>query len=395
MTIRSAGDADWPAMSRLGATCFGSFKAPETLEASRTLMPADAIVVACDGSEIVGMSMYLDLSVTVPGGAALPMAGATWVAVAPTHRRRGVLRDMYTELHARMARAGYSIAGLLASEGGIYSRFGYGPATIEERRSVERRFAQFHQDVPELGGVRVIEPAQYREELADIYERWRLRTPGGLHTPHALWEELLADRETNRDGGSQLFALLHPDGFAMYRVHRDDDRKSAEVTKLCAVTADAHIALWRVLLGLDLMETVSITTHPADPLPYLLTDARQVRTTGTEDSLWLRMLDIPAVLEARTYQADLSVVLDVADGFLSAGGRFALDVRDGRAHCAPTDKPADVHLDVGVLGSMYLGVHLASVYAAAHRLGCKDSALLHRLDAAFASDVPAELGYGF
>ena len=39
---------------------------------------------------------------------------------------------MYTELHNRIAEAQYPIAGLTASEGGIYGRFGYGPATIEQ-----------------------------------------------------------------------------------------------------------------------------------------------------------------------------------------------------------------------------------------------------------------------
>jgi len=92
----------------------------------------------------------------------------------------------------------------------------------------------------------------------------------------------------------------------MYRVHGDATSKSVEVTKLTAVTAAAHIALWRVLLGLDLMDTITVDTHPGDPLPYLLADARRVQTTSSEDALWLLIIDIPATLEARSYQADLS-----------------------------------------------------------------------------------------
>ena len=126
-------------------------------------------------------------------------------------------------------------------------------------------------------------------------------------------KRLLADRETARHGGSPFFALLHADGFAMYRVHGDATSKSVEVTKLTAVTAEAHIALWRVLLGLDLMDTITVDTHPADPLPYLLTDARRVQTTSSEDALWLRIIDIPATLQARRYQADLSAVLQISD----------------------------------------------------------------------------------
>ena len=107
------------------------------------------------------------------------------------------------------------------------------------------------------------------------------------------------------------------------------------------------------------------------------------------------MLDVPAALEARTYAVDASLVLDVSDGLLGGGGRFALEIRDGRASCEPTDAEPDLGLTLSVLGSLYLGEHRASAFAASNRLHCKDSAVIATLDAAFASDVPAELGFGF
>jgi predicted acetyltransferase len=395
LKIRSAADADWPALRLLGATSFGGFLHKDTLAVWRTMMAADGSVIACDGDDIVGMTHYLDLNLTVPGGAVLPTAGITWVAVAPTHRRRGLLRAMYTELHQRIAEARYPIAALTASEGGIYGRFGYGPATIVRELTVDRRRAEFRDDVPDPGGVRMVEPAGHRDEFAEIYDRWRRRTPGGLHSPQSLWDDVLADREDTRNGGSERFALLHPDGFAFYRVHRDDDTMVARVGKLTAVTADAHVALWRALVGLDLRDKVIHGTHPADPLPYLLTDARMAHTTSYEDDLWLRLMDIPTALEARTYQADLSTVIEVSDEFRSDGGRFALEIREGRARCVPTEAPADAAMDLDVLGSLYLGAHRASVFAAANRLRSNNPEVVAKLDAAFASDVPAELGFGF
>jgi predicted acetyltransferase len=178
LEIRSATDADWPAIALLDATSFGRFGHPESLTAWRSLMSADSTVIACDGGEVVGMAHYLDLQVTVPGGAALPMAGVTIVAVAPTHRRRGILRAMYTELHDRIATAGYPIAGLTASEGGIYGRFGYGPATFEVDFTVDRRLARLRSDAADPGGVRLVKPADHAEGLAAIYERWRQRCTG-------------------------------------------------------------------------------------------------------------------------------------------------------------------------------------------------------------------------
>ncbi len=381
-------------MRLLAATCFGNFRPSPTLEMWQTMVAEDGVVLACDGPDVVGMALYLDLWLTVPGGEILPAAGLSWVAVAPTHRRRGVLRGMFVDVHRRIGAAGYPLAALLASEGGIYGRFGYGPATVEQRRSVLRREAIFHPDVPDPGGVRIVAAARHAAQLADIYERWRRCTPGGLFTPEAMWNEVLADREEARDGGSALFCLLHDDGFALYRV-RGEERASVEVTKLTAVTVEAHIALWRALLGLDLMQTVSVTTHPADPLPYLLTNPRVVRTTGSEDALWLRITDIPRALEARRYGADLDVVLDVSDAFLDHGGRYQLTIRNGRARCTPTDAAPDVHTDLGVLGSLYFGGHRPAVFAHARRLRCADPTLVPRLETAFASEVPAELGYGF
>jgi predicted acetyltransferase len=301
---------------------------------------------------------------------------------------------MYTELHNRIAGAQYPIAGLTASEGGIYGRFGYGAATIEQEFTVDRRLARFRDDAPDPGGVRLIKPADHRDDFERIYEHWRRRTPGGLVRPQALWDDLLVDRDSDRHGGTELYAFLHPDGYVLYRVFGDDPM-FVRVREFIAATPDAGIALCRALFGLDLMETVAIGTHSADPLPYLLTDHRAARLTHSEDDLWLRFMDVPAVLEARTYQADLSAVIDVSDGFRDDGGRFALEVRDGRARCTPTTAEADIHLGLDVLGSLFLGAHKASSFAGANRLRTSERGLIARLDAAFVTDVPAVLGYGF
>lgn len=395
-TVRTATDDDWPAIELLENTGFGTVLHPDGVAAFRSLVPADGTVVACDGTTVIGVAFYLDLRLTVPGGAILPAAGISGVVVAPTHRRRGVLRAMYDELHRRIADSGYPIAVLTASEGGIYGRFGYGPATVDHQLSVDRRFAVLHADAPDPGGVRLVKPAVCGGDFAAVYDRWRATTPGALVRPQPLWDDLLADRLEDRVGGTALFALLHPDGYALYRVHGAQP-KTARVEELRAVTAAAHAALWRTLLGLDLIQDVVVGTYPDDPLPYLLTDSRLARTTGRKDHMWLRMMDVPAVLQARRYGCELSVVLQVHDQFRGDGGRFALTVRDGRASCARTETPADVELDLDVLGSLYLGAYRASAMARAGRLRCAAdaAAVVRRLDAAFVSDIPAQLGFFF
>ncbi|WCR76918.1 enhanced intracellular survival protein Eis [Mycobacterium tuberculosis] len=400
VTLCSPTEDDWPGMFLLAAASFTDFIGPESATAWRTLVPTDGAVVVRDGagpgSEVVGMALYMDLRLAVPGEVVLPTAGLSFVAVAPTHRRRGLLRAMCAELHRRIADSGYPVAALHASEGGIYGRFGYGPATTLHELTVDRRFARFHADAPGggLGGssVRLVRPTEHRGEFEAIYERWRQQVPGGLLRPQVLWDELLAECKAAPGGDRESFALLHPDGYALYRVDRTD-LKLARVSELRAVTADAHCALWRALIGLDSMERISIITHPQDPLPHLLTDTRLARTTWRQDGLWLRIMNVPAALEARGYAhevGEFSTVLEVSDG-----GRFALKIGDGRARCTPTDAAAEIEMDRDVLGSLYLGAHRASTLAAANRLRTKDSQLLRRLDAAFASDVPVQTAFEF
>ncbi|MCV7414873.1 enhanced intracellular survival protein Eis [Mycolicibacterium litorale] len=394
LDLRSVTDGDWAQMVRLDATNFGHVVDPSALAAWRTLIPDHGALVVADGPDVVGQSLYADLQLTVPGGAVLPVAGITWVSVAPTHRRRGLLRAMFTELHDRIAAAGLPVAALTASEGGIYGRFGYGPATVRHEWAVDRRLTRFRSDAPDAGGVRIVTPSEHLDAFTAVYDRWRRITPGGLARPRALWDDLFADRDEDRAGGSPLFAFLHADGYVLYRNHGAGPRH-VRVVDFKAATPEAHVALWRALCGMDLMERIEIGTHPADPLPYLLTDGRVVRTTGAADDLWLRLMDIPAALQARTYDDDLSVVLEVDDAFRGDGGRFALQIRDGRAVCAPTGAAPDVTLDLDVLGALYLGGHRATAFAAANRLRTNDSDTVRRIDRAFASAVPAELGFAF
>ncbi|GAB7144675.1 GNAT family N-acetyltransferase [Mycobacterium riyadhense] len=384
--VSSPTEDDWPGMHFLGAASFTDFVGPEAANALRALVPDDGAVVVRDGRDVVGMALYLDLRLTVPGGAVLRTAGLSFVAVAPTHRRRGLLRAMCTELHRRIADSGYPMAALHASEGGIYGRFGYGPATILQELTIDRRRAGFHADAPAAGPVRLVRPAEYRGELEAVYERWRKQVPGGLLRPKVLWDGVLTDRQPAE---RESFALVHPDGYALYRAD-STDLKLARVDEFRAVTADAHGALWRALLGLDSMERVSIPTRPDDPLPFLLTDTRLARTTWRQDGLWLRIMDVPAALEARSYAGELAVVLEVSDA-----GRFALEIHDGYARCTPTDAPAEIETGLDVLGSLYLGVHRASTFAAANRLRAKDSQLVRHLDAALVTAVPAETAFEF
>jgi predicted acetyltransferase len=100
-------------------------------------------------------------------------------------------------------------------------------------------------------------------------------------------------------------------------------------------------------------------------------------------------------VEFRARRRHLDIEEDFGDHPLGDRRRLTRNLVAGRAQCLPTDAPADVHLSLDVLASLYLGSHRASAFDAANRLHSNDSGLIARLDAAFAGDVTAELGYGF
>ncbi|MFD0361562.1 GNAT family N-acetyltransferase [Nocardia sp. GCM10030253] len=395
ITIRSATEGDAAGIGLVVQTSFGTRPDESLGEPYRRLFPPQDAIVAVDGERVVGHVESTTMTLTVPGERTVEACGIAGVVVAPTHRRRGILRAMYTEQHQRIEAAGLPLTIFTASQGGIYGRFGYGPAIRENAVSIDRRFAEFLPSTPDPGGVELAVLAEATERVRAIYDRWRRPTPGAQVRPDARWEVTFLDPERFRDGGTDLFVLLHADGYVLYRYRYRDSVRIADVVEMRTVTADAHAALWRTLCGLDLITRIDAELPDNDPLPYLLTDPRLVRTNQRYDGLWLRLMDVPAALSARSYLRDLDVVFAVTDPFRNAGGTFALRVRDRVADCTPTTRAADVELGIDVLGSMYLGAYPARVFAAANRLQAKDSGQVRAIDEAFGAERDAELGWFF
>src|SRR6185503_18593563 len=103
--------------------------------------PASRALAAYDGDEPVALTGAYRFDLSIPGGE-LPCAGVTWVGVIPTHRRRGILRDLMRRELEDVHSWGEPIAALWASEAAIYGRFGYGHAAPNGQAKSDRaRFA--------------------------------------------------------------------------------------------------------------------------------------------------------------------------------------------------------------------------------------------------------------
>jgi predicted acetyltransferase len=340
------------------------------------------------------------MDLTVPGGDLLPAWAISGVTVAPTHRRRGIARALLGAELRTAQRAGQPMAMLTVSEATIYARYGFGPAAYRADYSIDVARARFTGPVP-AGRIDLVDPGTLLTEAPGVFARARQASPGEVDRRGDLWRKILGlFPPEHADKNAALRAVRYDDesgrlqGYAVYRfVHAASGYPGRlEIDDLVAATDDASAALWRYVLEMDLVNEVRAPLRRTqEPVSWQVADYRSVRKTEERDHLWLRILDLPAALERRTYAADgtFALVVDDALGFI--GGDYLLSVRDGRgsAHPLPAGQmPTDAaRLSVSAtdLATLYLGATNAQALAQAGRIseGTTDAAA--RLDNTFHS----------
>jgi predicted acetyltransferase len=306
------------------------------------------------------------------------------ITVAPTHRRRGLLRRLITDDLRDAAAAGFPLAALTVSEGTIYGRFGFGPATRlrEVEVDVRHRFA-LHAP-PDEGTLELVEPEAAWPSMQQVFARHLETVRGALDRP-SFYSMILTGTYDWFEGhpDTKMRAVVHldrdgrPDGYAVFKhIGWPDDRATLELRDLLALSPEVDLRLWRFVADLDLVHRVRWRRAPAEwPLEWAVTDPRVVTTTKVNDMLWLRVLDVPAALQARPWGADGDVVVEVGDALGHADGRWRVTVRDGAAEVAASDDEPGVRMTADVLGSLYLGGVGVRTLHDARRLGGSPAAV--------------------
>ncbi|WP_033287502.1 GNAT family N-acetyltransferase [Amycolatopsis jejuensis] len=350
---------------------------------------ADGKTGAFHGDDPIGIASSFPTTLTVPGGGRVPMAAVDGVGVRADWTRRGVLTAMMdTQLHDFVNR-GYVAAGLHASEAVIYGRFGYGAATSSATFRVSHP-ARLREGVTAPGHVRLLTTDEAIATIPALYQRIGTSRAGRLARPDRWWP-IAFHWHLGKDGGNHRVAVhTGPDGDDGYvefrttrQMHRDDPERGAllDVRDLQAAGPEAVAGLWRFLLSVDLVEAVHVRGRPVDePVSLLLADPRRARTTDIEDELWLRLVDVPGALAARTYGPAEPVVMEVHDRMLPDNrGRY----RVGPDGVTRTDEAADLELDVDTLAMLYLGEWQAGPLALAGRITGADDRTLAQVDTLF------------
>jgi predicted acetyltransferase len=372
--VRTITDGEVAAWSAAVNTGFLNPKGDVDAEARRPGLFLDRTWAGFDGDRVVGTLRSFPTALTVPGGGTVPVSAVTAVTTTSTHRRQGIASRMVNEELAASAERGEQASILIAAEWAIYGRFGYGAATEHQTFTVDAALGRVR--VRPQGTVEYTDRDTARAAVVKVYERHRATRPGEFDRPPRFWDiDFGILRYPSWKEPRPAFHVLARDpsgevtGYVQYDVDDQPGRASnalVNVRMLHAVDPDALGLLWHHLLGLDRVGTVRMEDRPADELlPWLLADPRDARPSDRCDFLWLRPLAVPGLLAARRYPVPGRLVLEVRDEGGPAAGRYELSGGPEAARCDPTGQPADLTLDVGVLGSAYLGGYPLGVLAAA------------------------------
>ena len=288
----------------------------------------------------------------MPGGAVVPTAGITWITVAPTHRRRGVLtaimRRQLDELHEQGREP---VAALWAAESSIYGRFGYAPASLPGRvdRAAPSACGCAATSTPGPGGSGSVDVDEFRAaavRLHDQLRRWRARQPGPRRPvvgPAAARRQGPAARATPRAGtcctrrptarspatrptGSSPRGptTSEPDGTLRGRARCGRPRRRP--TPRCGSTCCRTTSSAR---------STPPMASADDPVRHLVADSRALHAPPGRRAVGAAGRRRQA-LSARRYPAPIDLVLEVRDEFCPWNtGRWRLSGHPAGAYCGP------------------------------------------------------------
>ncbi|MER8031215.1 GNAT family N-acetyltransferase [Streptomyces bauhiniae] len=356
---------------------------------------------AFDGGRCVGTFRSFAQEVTAVGGAYVPSNAVSNVTVSPTHRRRGLLTRMMREDLAAARERGDVIATLIAAEYPIYGKHGFGPATWATNWTVDvGRSGLDPRWAGPADGARIdlVDGAEVRALGPKLSERVRAVTPGALGRDELWWDARTGVARFGRDWTEPFHAVYRSasgevEGMVSYRCEAkwegQQPDNAAKVDWLTAATPAAEAALWRYLCSIDWIAHVKTGWRAPDSLlPFLLPDARAARVETHTDWLWVRLLDVAAALEARTYERSGSLVIEVLDEDGTAGGRYRLEASPEGASCTPAGgASAELTLPVAELATVWLGDGSTARLAALGRVQEEREGAARAADALFRTSV--------
>ena len=338
------------------------------------LRPDERRLSVADGDTIIGGCFAYAYRMSLPGGADVPVAGLAGVGVSPDAQGRGAFRPLLEGHIKQSAALGDAASILMASESGLYGRFGYGQATDMAVWQLDvRDFALQSGFETAAGRMLLLDNAEDTiARVAPVHEAACRRRGGDVLRDAEWWPLVLGAAKRSWFGGGPQFvaAWENPagelDAYALYVLEdvADDAGQPGTpanrltIRELVARSVDAETALFAALCRVSWVREVVWELAPVDPpVKHRMTDPRQLRQHRRLDMSWLRPLDPAALLTGRHYLSDGQVVIDYSDPVLpSRSGVMELTVKDGVPSVSPADPtPEAVSLRPDTLGQLVLG----------------------------------------
>lgn len=400
--LRSVTDSNFTEWRKAVRHGFGQHVHPDDIARLRNdRAELDRLIAAVDTSSerIVGTGGADSYSLTLPGGATVPMAGVAYMTTSVTHRRQGAFSRMMSKIHDEARERGDVVSGLWASQSHLYSRFDYGLAVNSYDWEIDPSFGAFSHfpiDPGEESDAHVyfVDDDEAAAMLPGIYAQMHEQTIGSVNRNEGRWRYELFDEERVRGGGSPLFFAICEEageqtGYVAYRMHRigDSDMGTLEVVEQVSITDTAHATMWRFLLNFDLVGKITAVNRPSDdPLWWMLSDPRRLSRTS-HDALWVRLLDIPKALEARTYNADGRVKIGlISESRPEIAGTYVLEIDDSQGSVKKTTDKPDVVMTPADLSAIYLGGVTPGPLVEAGRIDAITTGSVAKLHGMFSTD---------
>jgi predicted acetyltransferase len=320
------------------------------------------------------------------GGRAVPSTAVSGVVVDPLARGRGLSTLLLRETFVELRREGVALSTLFPSLVGAYRQAGYefAGARVEYETRIDR--------LPTSGNLPGVEPwaDSNLDEIISCYRHAAQLSNGLFDRTPTWWRE-------------RVFEPVDGQPFYRYLVRRDGCVKgyllytqqplsgnhgldfSVVARDLFWLDGEAALALLAVVaqhrpLGSDFRWCGPVNEPLAMYLGHL------PPTVYDALPMMLRLINVPAALEARGYAPALNTCVSfaVTDSLLPENsGALRIAVRDGRAIVEPVAK-AQASVDVGTLAALYSGWLRASDAARLGNLVGASAAEIALLDLLFA-----------
>jgi predicted acetyltransferase len=304
------------------------------------------------------------------GGTALATMGLGTVAISPTHRRRGLARQLVAAGFREARERGDVASALYPFRTSFYRDLGYGMAGEVHQFGFPPRALP---DDPGRERVRLVESDEDRAEVAGLYARWAPHQTGQLRRTDRAWEPVW--QQGTRHGVVYRDEAGRAGGYLIFRYHGDAQRggRVVEVEEIAWTERAARLALYGWLASLsDQWDTILYRAHPEEAFPEHLSELRHPLEGVPRWHFWFapaavtygpmfRLLDVAKAWSLRAAQPEASatVALEVHDPQIAENsGPLVLRMEGGRIEVLerqPSAVDVRVHIGIEALSRLFIG----------------------------------------